>query len=151
MKNLSRILVANRGEIAVRVIRACKDLGIESVLTVSEADRDSLAAEMADRVICIGPPQPRESYLKRDIIIHTALSTGSDAIHPGYGFLAENSAVAKMCEENNIIFIGPSSENLKQVGNKLKARGIAKACGVPIIPGSEKVKNIDDARDVSTG
>ena len=148
MKKISRILIANRGEIAVRIIRTCKALGIETVLTVSEADRDSMPAKMADKVVCIGPPMSRDSYLNMDIILQTARSTGSNAIHPGYGFLAENALFAEKCEENSVVFIGPSAENLRQVGDKLKAHDIAKACGVPTIPASKEVKNIDEAEDV---
>jgi len=145
MNNISRVLVANRGEIAVRIIKACKDLGIESVAAVSEADKDSMAARMANRVICIGPPRPSESYLRPDTILCAALGTGSDAIHPGYGFLAEQPELAESCRKNNLIFIGPTPENLKQMGNKLLARRMVKRYSIPIIPGSEKVANLREA------
>jgi len=148
MKKISRILIANRGEIAVRVIRSCKELGIETVLVVSEADKESLASKMADKVLCIGPPPPQASYLKKELVIHSALSTGADAIHPGYGFLAENPEFARMCRDNNIIFIGPSPENMEQLGDKLSARAVAKSCGIPIIPGSEKTADAGEARNV---
>ncbi len=145
---ISRILIANRGEIALRIIRTCKKLGIETVLAVSEADRDSLPARFADKTVCIGPAPARWSYLRKDILIQTAKSFGCDAIHPGYGFLAENEDFARMCEENGIIFIGPTSENLKTFGDKLNSKLIAKRCGVPVIPGSEKVKDVNEAEKV---
>ncbi|HOS78026.1 MAG TPA: biotin carboxylase N-terminal domain-containing protein, partial [Syntrophales bacterium] len=104
-----KVLVANRGEIAVRIIMACQGLGIETALVVSEADRDSLGARLADEVVCIGPPQVRESYLNLPKIMNAALKTGADAIHPGYGFLAENPELPEACERNGIIFIGPRS------------------------------------------
>src|SRR6516162_5542672 len=104
---IKRILVANRGEIATRVIRTCRELGIETVLAASEADRDSLPARLADRTVCIGPARPSESYLKIETIVQAALGTGSDAIHPGYGFLSERSALAQLCEEHGVVFIGP--------------------------------------------
>lgn len=145
MKNISRVLVANRGEIAVRIIKACKDLGIESVAAVSEADKGSKPAQMADRVICIGPPRPIDSYLRADIILCAALGTGSDAIHPGYGFLAEQPELAESCRENNLIFIGPPPESLRQMGNKLLARKTVKDYSIPVIPGSEKVRDLKEA------
>jgi len=145
MNRISRILVANRGEIAVRIIKACKDLGIESVAAVSEADKESLPARIADRVICIGPPRPADSYLKADAILCAALGTGSDAIHPGYGFLAEQPELAESCKKNNLIFIGPTAQNLRQMGNKLVAREIVKGYSIPVIPGSEKVRDPREA------
>jgi acetyl-CoA carboxylase biotin carboxylase subunit len=148
MNRISRVLVANRGEIAVRIINACKDLGIESVAAVSEADKESMAARMADRVICIGPPRPADSYLKADTMICAALGTGSDAIHPGYGFLAEQPELAESCKKNNLIFIGPTAENLRQMGNKLVAREIVKGYSISVIPGSEKVRNLEEAYSV---
>jgi acetyl-CoA carboxylase biotin carboxylase subunit len=119
MQNIFRIFIANRGEIAARIIRACKGLGIESVAAVSEADRKSLPATMADRSICIGPPRPLDSYLKIDTLITACLGTGADAIHPGYGFLAEQPELVEACQKHHIRFIGPSVENIKQMGNKL--------------------------------
>lgn len=145
MKNISRVLVANRGEIAVRIITACKGLGIESVAAVSEADKDSMPAKIADRVICIGPPRPTDSYLRADTILCAALGTGSDAIHPGYGFLSEQPELAESCRGNNLIFIGPSPESLRQMGNKLLARKIVKGYSIPVIPGSEKVGGLKEA------
>ncbi len=150
-KGIKRVLVANRGEIAVRVIRACKALGIESVLAVSEADRGSLGASMADRAVCIGPAHPRESYLNVGAIVTAALGTGSDAIHPGYGFLAEQPRLARACKDNGIIFIGPSAELIEQMGNKIAARSIAERLGVPVVPGSEQVASAEMALDVAAG
>ena len=116
---LKRILVANRGEIAVRIIRACKSLGLEAVAAVSDADRDSMAASLADRAVCIGPARATKSYLDINVLLATAKGAGCDAIHPGYGFLSENADFAAACEDNGIVFIGPSAENIRQMGNKL--------------------------------
>jgi len=145
MKGLSRVLVANRGEIAVRIIKACRDLGIETVAAVSEADRDSLPARMADRAVCIGPARVLDSYLRVNTLVTAARGTGADAIHPGYGFLAEQPELAECCQENGIIFIGPSAKSLREMGNKLLARELVKSCGVPVIPGSEKVRDGEEA------
>jgi len=145
MKNISRVLIANRGEIAVRIIRACKSLGIETVAVVSEADRESLPAKMADRSVCVGPPRALDSYLNINLLITAALGTHSDALHPGYGFLAEQPELAEVCGKNNIQFIGPSPQNIREMGNKLWARRIAKDSGVPTIPGSEKVRDVQEA------
>lgn len=136
-----RILIANRGEIAVRIIRACEKSGMETVLVVSEADRDSLAARLADKVVCIGPPPASQSYLNIPMIIATALGVGADAIHPGYGFLAENPELPAACEKNGILFIGPRSETMKQLGDKIRARKIAAQCGVPINEGSLAIRD----------
>jgi len=144
-RSISRVLIANRGEIAVRIIKACKDLDIESVAGVSEADINSLPALLADHVICIGPAQTSDSYLKIPVIVHAALMTKSDAIHPGYGFLAEHPGFAETCEKHGIIFIGPDAENIRQMGNKLLARKIVKDIGMPVIPGSEIVDNARQA------
>ena len=119
---VSRLLVANRGEIAVRIIRACQSLGIESVAVVSEADRDSMPARLANRTVCIGPPRSAESYLKVDALVATALGTGCDALHPGYGFLAEKSELAEACAKHGITFVGPRADSIRQMGNKLLAR-----------------------------
>lgn len=145
MNGISKVLVANRGEIAVRVIRACKELGIQSVLAVSDADRETLGAKMADRVVCIGSAKPAASYLKVDTIIAAALGTGADAIHPGYGFLAEQPEMPEMCSQYNLRFIGPKAENIRQMGNKLVARTAVQSLGVPVIPGSKKANNHADA------
>ena len=132
---IKRILIANRGEIAVRIIRTCKLLNIEVVLAVSEADRDSLGASLADRAVCIGPGRPTDSYLRVETIVQAALGTGCDAIHPGYGFLSERAALAALCEDEGVIFIGPTAAQIDAVGDKLKARFHAEAANVPVVPG----------------
>lgn len=142
---IQRVLVANRGEIAVRIIQACKALGIESVLATSTADRGSLAAQVADRVICIGPSRATDSYLNQNAILAAAKGSGSDAIHPGYGFLAENPSFVKACEDNGFIFIGPQSAAVAQMGNKLAARELANELKVPIVPGSARINRLQDA------
>jgi len=134
---LRRILVANRGEIAVRIIRASRELGLEAIQAYSEADRDSLAVQMADESICIGPPPSSQSYLKGDVLIGAARAAKADAIHPGYGFLAENAAFAQACEDANIAFIGPPARAIALMGDKATARRMAAKAGVPITPGSE--------------
>jgi acetyl-CoA carboxylase biotin carboxylase subunit len=142
---VTRVLVANRGEIAVRIIRACQTLELETVAVVSEADRESLAAKMANRVVCIGPPRSSESYLKTGTLVAAAQGTGCDALHPGYGFLSERAELAQACAENKITFIGPSADNITRMGDKLAARKIATGCGVPTVPGSEHARNPLDA------
>src|SRR5580692_336853 len=132
-----RILVANRGEIALRVIRACKDLGIEVVAVYSTADRDAAYLKLADDAICIGPPTAAESYLKIPRIISAAEVSDVQAIHPGYGFLSENAHFADVCRSCKIEFIGPPQEAMRQLGNKNEARKTAKQVGVPVVPGSE--------------
>jgi acetyl-CoA carboxylase biotin carboxylase subunit len=136
---MEKILIANRGEISLRVIRAAKDLGLKTVAIFSEVDRDSLHVRFADESVCIGKASPEESYLNIPRIIAAAEITGSDAIHPGYGFLAENPSFAEACEDNNIIFVGPTSETIKVMGDKAEARKIMKKANVPVIPGSESV------------
>jgi len=131
-----RILIANRGEIAVRIIKACEESGLETILAASEADMESLPAKLADKVVCIGPPQVNLSYLNIPMIIATAKGTGADAIHPGYGFLAENPELPKACEDNGIIFVGPRSDTMRKMGDKVSARKIATDCGVPVNEGS---------------
>jgi len=133
---MKKILVANRGEIALRVIRACNELDIKSVAVYSEADEKSLHLKPADEQICIGPAMSAKSYLNIDSIIAAAKSSGADAIHPGYGYLAEKEEFAKACEENGIIFIGPKPENLKLAGDKITAKTIMEEAGVPVIPSS---------------
>jgi acetyl-CoA carboxylase, biotin carboxylase subunit len=132
---ISRLFIANRGEIAVRIIRTARELGIATVLGVSDADRDSLGARLADRAVCLGPGPARDSYLKVETVVQAALGTGSDALHPGYGFLSENRALAVACAKAGITFVGPTVENLAAVGDKLTARGHALAAGVPLVPG----------------
>ena len=131
-----KVLIANRGEIALRVIRACRELGIETVAVYSEADRESLHVRFADDDVCIGPPPSRLSYLKIPALIAAAEITGADAIHPGYGFLAENAEFADTCRASNITFIGPTGEQIRQMGDKATARRLAKDAGVPTVPGS---------------
>ncbi len=143
--SVTRVLVANRGEIAVRIIRACQSLGIETVTAVSEADRESLAARMANRAVCIGPPRSADSYLKTGTLVAAALSTGCDALHPGYGFLSERAELAQACADNKITFVGPSVENITNMGDKLEARKIAVSSGVPTVPGSDHAKNSREA------
>ena len=142
-----RIFVANRGEIAVRVVRACDQLGIESVAAVSLADRDSLAARMATRAVCIGPASATQSYLRPEILITAALGSGCDAIHPGYGFLSERAQFSRMCAEAGITFIGPAPEAIEVMGDKLSAVQLAEEVGVPRVPGSGRVDNSDSARE----
>lgn len=132
---IRRILVANRGEIACRVISTCRKLGIETVLAVSEADTNSRGARIADRVIVIGPGPSSESYLDVDKVVNAALETGADAIHPGYGFLSENAALARRCDEAGVIFIGATEEQLRGLGDKLSARELAIRAGLPVVPG----------------
>lgn len=142
---MRRILVANRGEIAVRVLKACFDEGIESVLVVSQADTDALAARLADRVVVIGPPSASESYLSVDRVVQAALNTGCDALHPGYGFLSERPTLVEACEQNGITFIGPSAEVMRGSGDKLLARAMAERVGIPTGKGSERLASVDDA------
>ena len=133
---IEKILIANRGEIAVRIIRACREMGIETVAVYSEADKEALHAQLADEAICIGPAPSSESYLNMERIISATLISGADAIHPGFGFLSENSKFAELCEQCNITFIGPSSEVIRKMGNKSEARNTMIAAGVPVTPGS---------------
>ena len=149
MKDITRVLIANRSEIAVRVIRACRELGIKTVLAVSEVDRESLPAKMVDRSVCIGPAKATESYLKVGTIVSAALGTGADAVHPGYGFLAEQPDLAEACAQHGLIFIGPTADNIRNMGDKLLARKMAKELGIPIIPGSELVRDYNDAMRVA--
>jgi len=141
-----RVFVANRGEIAVRVIRACDALGIESVVAVSDADRDSLAARMATLAVCIGPASAAQSYLKADTLIMAALGTGCEAIHPGYGFLSERAAFSRLCAESGLVFIGPSPEAIESMGDKLTAVRLADAAGVARVPGSDRIDSVEEAQ-----
>ncbi len=147
---ISKVLIANRGEIALRVILACKEMGIKTVAVHSEADRDALHVRYADDDVCIGPAASRQSYLSISSIIAAAEITGADAIHPGYGFLAENEHFAEIANECHLTFIGPSPEAIRLMGNKAKARETAKAAGVPILPGSDgPVKTYSEAVEVA--
>lgn len=133
----SKILIANRGEIAVRIIRACRELGVRTVAVYSEADKDALHTELADEAICIGPAKAADSYLNVQQILSAAIVTKAEAIHPGFGFLSENSQFASMCEECNIVFIGPKSQTIDEMGNKINARKLMIEAKVPVIPGSD--------------
>ena len=142
----SKILITNRGEIAVRIIRACKEMGISTVAIYSEADREALHVSLADESYCVGAPAPKDSYLKISNIISVAVNSGAEAIHPGYGFLAENAEFAQKCAENDIVFIGPLSETITQMGDKDTARKTMIAAGVPVIPGCELVESASHAK-----
>jgi acetyl-CoA carboxylase biotin carboxylase subunit len=133
---IRKLVIANRGEIAVRVQRACRELGIETIQVYSEADRSSLAVQMADQAVCIGPPRSSESYLQGDRIVHVAKAFGADAIHPGYGFLSENAVFAALCEDNGIVFVGPPGKVIALMGDKASARAMAVEADVPVTPGS---------------
>lgn len=143
---IKKLLIANRGEIAVRIIRACKELGIETVAVYSEADKDALHVQMADEAFCIGPKTSKESYLNVTNIVSVAKLTGTDAIHPGYGFLAENADFAELCEEVNVTFVGPTADAISKMGTKDIARETMQLAGVPIVPGSKGIiKNTEEA------
>ena len=135
---IRKVLVANRGEIAVRIIRACREMGIETVAVYSEADREALHAKLADEAVCIGPAALGDSYLSMEKIISATIISGADAIHPGFGLLSENSKFAELCEKCGIIFIGPGSDVIAKLGNKQEARNTMAAAGVPVIPGTEE-------------
>ena len=142
-----KILVANRGEIAVRIIRACREMGISTVAVCSETDKDALHAQLADESVCIGPDVAKDSYLNMERILAAAVATGADAIHPGFGFLSENSRFAALCERCGITFIGPSTQSMENMGNKSKARNTMKRAGVPVIPGTrEPVVNAQEGK-----
>jgi acetyl-CoA carboxylase biotin carboxylase subunit len=146
-----KVLIANRGEIALRVIRACKELGIRTVAVFSEADRESLHVRFADEEVCIGPPPARESYLNIPRIIAAAEITGADAIHPGYGFLAENAEFSEICERSGITFIGPTPTQIRLMGDKAAARRTMREVGVPIVPGTDVLQDVDEALEVARG
>lgn len=147
---MNKILIANRGEIAVRIIRACKEMNIKTVAVYSEIDKDALHTRLADEAICIGPASSAKSYLNFKNIIEAANITGADCIHPGFGFLSENSQFAKICEESNIKFIGPSYKVIELMGNKSNAKELMKSAGVPVIPGSEgSVKNAENVFEIA--
>ena len=143
---MNKILIANRGEIAVRIIRACKEMNIKTVAVYSEIDKDALHAKLADEAVCIGPANPKQSYLNVKNIIEAANITNADSIHPGFGFLSENSEFAKICEESNIKFIGPSSKVIDLLGNKSNSKELMKKEDVPVIPGSDgSVSSVKEA------
>ena len=141
----SRVLVANRGEIAVRVIRALRELGIEAVAVYSTADRDAAHVRLADRAVCIGPPSPAESYLNIASIVAAANTTGCDAVHPGYGFLSERPAFVEACVDNDLVFVGPDAQVMAQMGDKVEAKAAMRAAGVPLVPGTEQATTLDQA------
>lgn len=148
---IHKILIANRGEIAVRIIRACRELGIQSVAVYSEADKDALHAQLADEAVCIGPAPSKDSYLNMENIISATINTGAEAIHPGFGFLSENHKFAKLCEECNITFIGPSSEIIRKMGNKTEARNTMIEAGVKVIPGwNRAVESVEEGKEIAT-
>ncbi|MBQ3916247.1 MAG: ATP-grasp domain-containing protein, partial [Ruminococcus sp.] len=145
-----KILIANRGEIAVRIIRACRELGIRSVAVYSTADKSSLHAQIADEAVCIGPPATKDSYLNMNAVIQAAINTGADAIHPGFGFLSENPQFARLCEKSGIVFIGPSYKSIEMLGDKAAAKETMANAGVPVIPGSKgAVKSLEEARQIA--
>jgi acetyl-CoA carboxylase biotin carboxylase subunit len=142
----TRVLVANRGEIAVRIIRAIHELGAEAVAVYSTADRDSLHVRLADRAVCIGPPAAADSYLRIPSVIAAAETTGCEAIHPGYGFLSENPAFVRACEENDLVFVGPSAEVMERMGDKARAKTEMRAADVPLVPGSKGGATLAEVR-----
>ena len=142
----SKILIANRGEVAVRIIRACKDMGISTVAVYSEADEESIHVALADEAICVGKASPKDSYLNMENIISAALVTGAQAIHPGYGFLAENAGFARLCKKFGLVFIGPDAKVIEKMGDKDAARKLMVQAGVPVVPGSDLIENLQQAR-----
>ena len=142
----SRVLVANRGEIAVRVIRALHELDIEAVAIYSTAERDALHVQLADQAVCIGPPSATDSYLRIPNVIAAAETTGCEAVHPGFGFLSENPAFVRACDDNNIVFIGPPADVMEKTGDKARAKAEMRAAGVPLVPGTEGVVSLVDVR-----
>jgi acetyl-CoA carboxylase biotin carboxylase subunit len=145
---ISRVLIANRGEIALRIVRACRELGLESVVCCSDVDRDGLAARSADRAVCIGPGPASQSYLREDLVVQAALGTGCDAIHPGYGFLSESPRLAVLAHDNGVVFVGPPASVMKLAGDKLQARAQAAGAGLPVLPGSG-VQSAREGREVA--
>ena len=144
----NKILIANRGEIALRIIRTCKEMGISTVAVYSVADKEAAHVVFADEAVCIGPASGKESYLNIPSIMAAAEVTGADAIHPGYGFLAENSDFSQVCEDMKVKFIGPSPDMIENMGDKANAKTTMKNCGVPVVPGSDgAVESIEEARE----
>jgi acetyl-CoA carboxylase, biotin carboxylase subunit len=145
----SRILIANRGEVAVRVIRACRELGVEAVAVYSTADRDSLHVRLADRAVHIGPPPAAQSYLSMPSLVAAATTTGCEAVHPGWGFLAENAEFAAHCEDNDLVFIGPRPDSIAVMGDKVRAKESMAAAGIPLVPGSDGAASLEEARGLA--
>jgi acetyl-CoA carboxylase, biotin carboxylase subunit len=144
-----RILIANRGEVAVRIIRACRELDVETVAVYSTADRDALHVQMADRAVHIGPPSPAQSYLNIPSLVAAAVTTGSQGLHPGWGFLAENAEFAAACEDNNVTFIGPRPDSIATMGDKVRAKEAVAAAGLPLVPGSDGAATLDEAHGLA--
>ncbi|WP_309234497.1 acetyl-CoA carboxylase biotin carboxylase subunit [Nocardia sp. XZ_19_385] len=150
MTEIKTVLVANRGEIALRVVRACRELGLRSVVVYSTADADSIPVRMADDAVCIGPPEPGRSYLNIPNVIGAALRTGADAIHPGYGFLSENPDFAAVCAEEGLVFVGPSSEVMSSLADKAVTRALMSAAGLPLLPGTQAaLRNAEEAERIA--
>src|SRR6201991_3695164 len=139
-----KILIANRGEVALRILRACKELGIPSVAVHSTADEDAMHVRLADESVCIGPPAARDSYLNVPALLSACEITGADAVHLGYGFLSENARFAEILSEHNVAFIGPKAEHIRIMGDKIEAKRTAKRLGIPVVPGSEGGVSSDD-------
>ncbi|VWX47325.1 acetyl/propionyl/methylcrotonyl-CoA carboxylase subunit alpha [Novosphingobium sp. 9U] len=148
---LSRLFIANRGEIALRVLRAAQGLNLETVIGVSDADRDSMAAQLADRKLVLGPGPAAKSYLDARLVVQAAKASGCDALHPGYGFLSERAELARLCVEHGITFVGPEADMIDALGDKLRAREMAAAAGVPLVPGSGEIASAADARRIADG
>src|SRR5215211_2114238 len=144
-----RVLVANRGEVAVRLIRALHECDVEAVAVYSTADADSLHVRLADRAVRVGPPQASESYLKIPSLIAAATTTGCEAVHPGWGFLAENPAFVEACADNDLTFVGPTADVMARMGDKVQAKEEMRAAGIPLVPGTQSSTTVDEARDAA--